>query len=360
LSKKLENFLNSGWDFSETEIFLRHRYNMVNVTLFFAVLGLIQGVVYNLRSDYFMLVYIEIGMFFVAGLIVWLLRQSKQNFGIVTSTLALITLLFFDILILFSQPEDFKFIWLFVYSTVFIFFKGNREGAIWLALMYLSLVVLVFQPFVALHYSGGQLLYFVIVSLILNGIVMLFQSMMESSQRLVLEQKQQLEAQNQALQHLSITDPLTQLNNRLKLDEAINYELERANRYGAGFSLIMIDIDYFKEVNDTYGHQAGDDVLVAVAQLIRSYSRKTDTVGRWGGEEFVIISPQTTQKGAKNLANNLAQTIRNHTFIDGMNLTVSIGITAYLHNDSVETLFKRVDDALYVAKKEGRDQIVVQ
>lgn len=123
----------------------------------------------------------------------------------------------------------------------------------------------------------------------------------------------------------------------------------------------MLDIDFFKKVNDNFGHQVGDDVLIEVSRIVKSYIRITDTLGRWGGEEFLIICSNTDAKGAKILASNINQAVKIHKFSSYPNkLTVSLGVATYYNNlVKPEDIISKADKALYEAKNSGRDKVVV-
>lgn len=161
------------------------------------------------------------------------------------------------------------------------------------------------------------------------------------------------------IESISEHDPLTKLYNRLKLDYSLEAEITRAKRYNTPFSLILVDIDYFKNVNDTHGHQVGDTILVEIANLLRTSTRESDIAGRWGGEEFMIICPHTDQAGAFELANNIRKNIEAFEFNIIKNKTASFGVATYIENDTANSLIKKVDDALYEAKKSGRNKVVV-
>lgn len=158
--------------------------------------------------------------------------------------------------------------------------------------------------------------------------------------------------------HVSFTDHLTGLFNRQKLDEALEYEINRATRSNASFSVIMLDLDFFKSVNDTYGHQVGDEVLIEVSKILKLSTRKTDIVGRWGGEEFMIICPETDERGVDKLAENIRINIEHHTFPVIENKTCSFGVANYVKSDQVQSIVERADKALYQAKERGRNCVV--
>ena len=162
------------------------------------------------------------------------------------------------------------------------------------------------------------------------------------------------------LEQVASIDKLTGLYNRRMIDEFINIEVEthKRNPYN-GLSVIMIDIDYFKNVNDTFGHQIGDMVLSQSAKLMIENSRKSDIKGRFGGEEFLIICPQTTAESALKLAEKIRAAIESFKFEEVGYKTISLGISTFENNDTVESLIKKADTALYQAKNSGRNKVVL-
>ncbi len=171
------------------------------------------------------------------------------------------------------------------------------------------------------------------------------------------EKNRELDRTNRTLEVLSQTDRLTGLCNRRRLDQALRAELRRAKRYRKPFSVIMIDVDHFKEVNDRHGHQVGDDVLVRLADIFAGLARETDTVGRWGGEEFLVVCPETGPDVARNLAQRLRAEIEETVFPVAGRLTASFGVAASAEEDDPDALVQRADTALYRAKQHGRNRI---
>lgn len=167
----------------------------------------------------------------------------------------------------------------------------------------------------------------------------------------------ELEDANSAIRSLSCIDKLTQLNNRLKLDEVLQDELERSTRYGTDFSVILLDIDHFKNVNDDFGHLTGDLVLVELADILKKNVRVTDTVGRWGGEEFLIILPQTGLANALLAAEKIRAVVDKTEFTKAGHITCSFGVSSFREGDNQDTLLYRADKALYDAKNSGRNQV---
>lgn len=161
------------------------------------------------------------------------------------------------------------------------------------------------------------------------------------------------------LHEASITDFLTELYNRRFLDQILQREKAIADRYGLPFSLILVDLDNFKVINDIYGHQVGDKVLVEIARLLKSHLRATDIVGRWGGEEFLIILPHTNIEKAFRVAEKLRELICHLRVPPVEVVTASFGVSEYQRGESYEETLRRADLALYKAKAEGKNCVIV-
>ena len=161
-------------------------------------------------------------------------------------------------------------------------------------------------------------------------------------------------------EHLSLTDPLTGVPNRRHLERILADEAKRAGRFERPFSVLMIDVDRFKQVNDTHGHAVGDRVLVEVAERIRGFLRTDlDTVARFGGEEFTVILPETGGEGAAVVAEKLRAAVAATPFRDGFQVTVSVGVATRPEDGAApEELLRAADAALYEAKRSGRDRVV--
>ena len=177
------------------------------------------------------------------------------------------------------------------------------------------------------------------------------------------EREKELLEVNERLRFMSQTDGLTGLDNRRHLNERIEEMFQHAQRLNEPFSLVMCDLDKFKSVNDTYGHQAGDEVLKALAKILKDEAREIDRVGRYGGEEFMLLLPGTVLDAAVTFAERVRKRIEGHTFtFDGGTLqrTASFGVSGWPHpaiGDS-DALVRVADDALYVAKETGRNRVI--
>jgi diguanylate cyclase (GGDEF)-like protein len=155
-------------------------------------------------------------------------------------------------------------------------------------------------------------------------------------------------------------DPLTKIYNRVKFNDVFPKAIDRALGFNETFSLILFDIDHFKRINDTLGHNIGDKVLFELARMVNMNIRKTDILARWGGEEFIILAKYATAKQAKNIAEELRIIISSYNFGDSLTITCSFGVTEFKSSDTQIGIFKRVDEALYEAKDSGRNRVVVR
>jgi len=157
------------------------------------------------------------------------------------------------------------------------------------------------------------------------------------------------------LRHLSVTDTLTKVYNRRYFIQKIEEELERTKRSGSKFSLIMLDMDYFKSINDRYGHSAGDLVLTSMVDMIKNRIRKIDTLARWGGEEFMILLPETAPTQAAIVAEELRQHLSTMDILGIECVTASLGVVGCCPGDTVDTLVNRADSMMYESKAVGRN-----
>jgi len=180
---------------------------------------------------------------------------------------------------------------------------------------------------------------------------------------LVAKRTAQLNVANARLAKLAVTDDLTGLLNRAEVLRRLEEAVARVERYGGDLALMLVDLDHFKQVNDTYGHQAGDVVLVRAGDILRSQLREADHKGRYGGEEFLVVLPETDREGAQQMGERLraefAMTTTSHR---GKNIqvTCSIGVACHEPGVSAEELLRRADSAMYRAKRAGRDGVESQ
>ncbi len=169
------------------------------------------------------------------------------------------------------------------------------------------------------------------------------------------ELEQELLDANHKLNEMVITDELTGAFNRRYLTNKLSEEIERSERTNELFSLIMFDIDHFKRVNDVFGHDCGDVVLKTISNLVKDRIRKIDSFCRWGGEEFIILIPNTDKNSAYLLAEEIRKIIANSKMEGIDSVTASFGVTNFLKSDNPDTIVKRADDLMYLAKIQGRN-----
>ena len=169
----------------------------------------------------------------------------------------------------------------------------------------------------------------------------------------------ELKLEKEALAKMSMTDPLTGLYNRVKVEETFLYEQKQSVRNADPLSIILMDLDHFKLVNDSYGHHIGDVFLKEVADILRDTFRSTDVIGRWGGEEFLIVLPKTDLTSAQEIAIKLRDRMQETKFTDIGTRTSSCGVATLLENESLVNMIQRADSALYLAKDNGRNRVEI-
>jgi len=193
---------------------------------------------------------------------------------------------------------------------------------------------------------------FIIPLLFAISIISLFNSKM----------RKEIKKRRKAEENLKVfanNDSLTGIFNRGKIDKTLNFYIKRSKNMEEVFSIIFFDIDNFKQINDDFGHIKGDDVLIKISSLVKQNIRETDVFGRWGGEEFIIILPNTTSDKASILADNLRELISKYDFNINRPITVSLGVTEYSQKDTKEKIVHRVDEAMYFVKTHGKNAVKI-
>lgn len=182
--------------------------------------------------------------------------------------------------------------------------------------------------------------------------------LIEKQNNRLSKQNNEIRKINKKLEKISSTDELTQLLNRRSLEKHLNNLIKRKS----AFSLLLIDIDDFKHINDSYGHDTGDKILIKLGNMISNYTRSDDICGRWGGEEFMIILPNTSETHALRFGNRFKNTVANYDFSQIDSLTISIGISVFNEekDTNIQSIFKRADKSLYLAKSQGKNTVCIQ
>ncbi len=217
----------------------------------------------------------------------------------------------------------------------------------------------------AAHFTYMEVFKLVSTQALISFFVIIYVQTNKTYQEVISIQSSQLKAANADLEKLykekeieATTDHLTGLNNRSALMSKLEYLHARYRRQKEVFSFMILDVDKFKDINDTYGHQKGDDVLVSVAQLILECVREVDTAARYGGEEFVVLLPQTNAVAATHIAERIRTSMEEKLLIDKKSVTASFGVVEITESLSIDEMISRADQALYEAKESGRNRVV--
>ena len=225
MKHSIDNYINSGWKFSDDQLLLKRRINLVNIILALGLMGLIQGVIANSLNHYFILVTMEIILFVYFSFTIFLIRKSLQHYDFVSRSISVLTLILFNALILFSQIENIKFIWLFFYVVVFLFLRGNKEGLMWVGLLFVSLIITKLQPFYPNYLNVDQLLYLLFVLSMVTLVILFFQMVIDRSFDTILKQGEKLKIFNHDLevQVALKTKELVEINETLekRVDEKV-------------------------------------------------------------------------------------------------------------------------------------------
>ncbi|MDD2698123.1 MAG: cache domain-containing protein [Arcobacteraceae bacterium] len=232
-------------------------------------------------------------------------------------------------------------------------YKDTRSNT----LIYIAISIIILSLLFSLFISRTIKKSFTKYKIILNHKNEELEELNHFLEKRVKERTLELEKIKNDFETLATTDSLTNLNNRYSLMNLFEIELSRAKRYSSPLSILMYDIDYFKHTNDTFGHDAGDKVLIELSQLIKHNLRDMDIIGRYGGEEFLILLPNTSLNDAKNFAERLRHDVENHNFSIVDTITISIGVVEYQTDETLDDIFKRVDELLYTSKENGRNKV---
>lgn len=220
----------------------------------------------------------------------------------------------------------------------------------------------ILNKYLAVNYQEGfnyEILWKILFVVFITYILFFYkQYMLKKAVKDLKNANKEIAKKNKELVRLSTTDTLTGLYNRAKLDEVLLYEIERAKRYDESFGVVLLDVDYFKKINDTYGHHKGDDVLIDFSNIIQKNIRGVDIAGRWGGEEFMIICPNTDKNGTISLSEHIRVLIEKFDFGLESFQSASFGVSIYENGDDDDSLIIRADKALYKAKHSGRNKVI--
>ena len=323
---------------------LLKRLVLLNIFLHASIVIFVGFALFNYILRDYVITYLNLAGAILSTLFLFDLRY-KKNIQRVRYVVVAEFFIFFITFVYFNQNSSFGLIWSQLFPIIAIGLLGVQKGTV-ISLIYLSII------FVLAYINIGIWNYGLWDSISFFRLV--FASISIST--IIVSMEIALEKSYQRLEFLSATDSLTSLYNRRKINEILKAEVNKANRYKTELSLILFDIDDFKKVNDNYGHETGDNVLKVLAKNVQKQLRDSDSIARWGGEEFIIVTPMTRKIEAVMLAEKLRASIEAIECNTISGFTCSFGVASLWECDNnIEQLINRADNAMYTAKTNGKN-----
>ncbi len=351
---RLDNFLYSGFRFGEDEDLLKFKFRMINsilvIVAFFTVLF---GVLSDLGINDIGPIHSKVDYVysFLSLMLVLFLRRSKNNYKTTANLLLVFSLITFTSALIFVPQDEFRMIWFYLLVFVAYMLNGTSSGILFTIAS--IAVILTVNMFLELHLSQTA-----IMSSVLGLIIGSLLSRIYTNK--ITDYENSLQEKNAALGILASTDDLTGIMNRRIFKKVSERYFETVQRDNSDLTLLLLDLDHFKKVNDTYGHQVGDQLLIRFVEVIGPILRKSDILARVGGEEFAILLFKTDAEGAFTLAEKIRKEVESMTInCQGQDIyiTTSIGIAQNKESDKAfNEIYSRSDKALYKAKEQGRNR----
>ncbi|WP_223897737.1 GGDEF domain-containing protein [Sulfurovum sp. TSL1] len=350
----INNFLHSGFKFTGDENLQQFKFKMLNSILIIVVFfSLLFALLSDLGMNDIGPIHTKVNYVysFLTLMLIYFLRLSKQNDTAASHALLMISLITFTSALIFVPQDEFRIIWFYLLIFVAYIINGKISGLLYTLA---SITIILIANFtIDLHLSNVA-----IHSAILGLIIGSFLSDVYTSK--INNYESSLKQQNSSLSILASTDYLTGVMNRRMFNQISEHYFDTAQQGHLSLTLLLLDLDHFKKINDTYGHQTGDQLLISFVQTVKNLLRKSDIFSRIGGEEFAILLSQIDKQDAYLLAEKIRKAVENITVhYEGHNVYVrtSIGIAQNSATDSsFDDIFSRSDMALYKAKKEGRNR----
>ncbi len=294
------------------------------------------------------------------GFVFFLRKPEKRKAFTANLILILLFLNAYPVSLLTGGIKSSTIVWFTIFPAIMVFMNGIKNAAIWFAVSftgYISLLIFKDINKNALFISSETVTERFLDISMLTFTITLIISMVDLSKRRTLKK---LGETRKVLRVLATIDPLTELLNRRFFIERSESEINRAKRYHTSLTVLMLDLDYFKRINDNFGHKAGDNVLVEVSKALKKSVRDIDLVGRYGGEEFIILCPESDSASSLQVARRIREDIENLSLelnTQPVRMTISIGVAveASGENLSLDTLIQHADEALYRSKEIGRN-----
>ena len=368
MKKRILNYLYSGHLFCTDEEPIKHKFVFLNSVMSVTILITFVMGIYRYLHDNEVVSTIDFSFALLAALLLLMLRRDKSHIEAIATALLAAAFLLFLTLLLYASVQSTRLSVFFLLVASAFYLKGIRIGNYWLIAVMLCIGIVHFSGFAYTGYSNLDIFATYIYLFSFYIILRLYESVKASQthslielnnnlEELVNQRTEELYREKELLRIASITDPLTRLYNRNKMDEVFADEERRSTQEGNDFSIILVDLDHFKRVNDTYGHNVGDLFLKEIAELLGNAFRESDTIGRWGGEEFLIFLPNTHLNEAMERAERLREIVARHPFSHIGSQSASLGVATLKSGETLKSLIHRADSALYEAKKNGRNRV---
>jgi len=262
-----------------------------------------------------------------------------------------------------NQGNEFGLIWTIFFPIFVLPLIGDKKGLVLSTVFYIILFSMAYHGIGVWdngEWSQKAFIRLFLASTVLTYLVYAYVATLAHTD-LELQRIHDKEARYiEELHRLSVTDSLTGLYNRRRINEVLEEYVNNANRYKDIFSLILFDVDDFKHINDRYGHNTGDQVLTHIAETAKNILRKTDYIGRWGGEEFLILLPKTEKKDAVEIAEKLRIEIQTILFPETFSVTCSFGVAEYFEHLEIDSIVNNADKAMYHAKNSGKNRVCIE
>lgn len=327
---------------------LANKYQLIRYFLGISILSATVAASIHIQQGYHYLASAELLLAFIT---LYFLFLSKKTYSFV-SLMPYVTILIYLLFVtgaVSHQDSLISLVWVPVYPFIYFYLTDHRTGLFWSIVSLLTFITgYLIHPY---FFVTDRIPLF---ALIQTTSAYVFVSALAYFYELV-RHRQEIHLKTQAN-----FDYLTNIYNRRGLSQQLDLELNKAERYDARLSFILIDIDNFKQVNDTYGHKAGDTLLQEMSHLTQDSIRKSDVVARWGGEEFAILLPEADITQAQHLAEKIRTIVSTHNFETVGSLTISIGVAQYTRNEDLDNLLHRADTALYRAKEKGKNRVELE
>lgn len=370
MKRAILNYLNSGHIFCTDEEEMKRKFLFLNSVISFSIIITVVMGIYRYVHENSIVSVFDFGFALLSALLLFLLRRRKERIEFVATVLLLAAFMLFVTIFVFATMQSTRIATFFLLVASAFYLKGVKVGNYWLLAVISVIGIIHFSGIIDPGYTNLDIFATYIYLLSFYIILRLYESVKMSHTRslidlnanleqLVKQRTEELMHEKEMLRVASTTDQLTQLFNRYRMDQVFNEAADKMKNGGKPFSIILIDVDHFKKINDLYGHNTGDTFLKEIADILRASFRESDTVGRWGGEEFLIFLPNTRLQEAESMGDRLRRSVEGHAFAHVGHQSVSLGVATLYPDETLKSLIHRADKALYTAKKGGRNRVVI-